>query len=202
MKIRPFIIFTLVALLVSVFCVIPCGCDNLDVNSYKTFVLNEGAVHFSLEYRTYYDIDYLKPAEATGDNIQQSMLFDLKSPKIKGINDYTYIHVAVGPPDELIPDAKSATERAERNASSWADYALLNKCETTIDGVPAYRLDYQNRNIVPAIAGGEPRIEVIRKVNFDAKGYVWMIQVRSDFSTAEADKADFEHILQTFKILD
>jgi hypothetical protein len=178
------------------------GCDNGDVNSYKTFVLNEGSVHFLFEYRTYYEIDNLKPAEATGDLMQQSMFFDLISPEIKGINDYTYIHVVVGKPDELTPDAKSAIERAERNAASWADYKLLNKCEITVDGVQAYRIDYQNRNIVPAIAGGEPRIEVIREVRFDAKGYVWMIQIRSDSSTAEADKADFEHILQTFKILD
>jgi hypothetical protein len=178
------------------------GCDSGGVNSYKTFVLNEGAVHFSLEYRTYYKVDYLKPAEAIGDNEQQSMYFTLVGPLIREINDYTSIHVAVGPPDELIPDAKSAIERAERNASSWADYELLNKCETTIDGVPAYRIDYQNRNIVPAIAGGEPRIEVIREVRFDAKGYVWMIQIRSDSSTAESDKADFEHIVATFKILD
>jgi hypothetical protein len=178
------------------------GCDNGGVNSYATFVLNEGSVHFSLEYRTYYEIDYLKPAEATGHSGQQSMFFDLISPKIKGINDYTYIHVAASPPDQLIPDAKSAIERAERNAASWADYKLLSKYELTIDGVHAYRIDYQNRNIVPAIAGGEPRIEVIREVRFDAKGYVWMIQIRSDSSTADADKSDFEHILQTFKILD
>lgn len=125
------------------------------------------------------------------------------SPKIKGINDYTYILVAAVPPDELVPDAKAAIERAERLASSWADYELLDKYELTIDGMHTYRLDYQNRNIVPAIAGvSGPRIEVIREVRFDAKGYVWMIQIDSDSSTAEADKADFEHILETFQILD
>ena len=178
------------------------GCDNGDVNSYKTFILDEGAVHFSLEYRAYYKVDYLKPAEATGNLMQQAMSFVLISPKIRGINDYTYINVLADKPDELIPDAKSATERAERNASSWADYELLNKSETTIDGVQAYRLDYQNRNIVPAIAGDAPRIQVIRQVRFEAKGYVWMIKIDSDSSTAEADEADFEHVLQTFQILD
>jgi hypothetical protein len=191
------------ALLILLLSLVLPGCQNRDVNSYKTFTLNEGAVHFSLEYRTYYKIDSLKPAEATGDLMQQSMFFTLISPKIKGVNDYTYIHVVVDKPDEITPDAKSATERAERNASSWADYKLLDKYETTVDGVLAYRLDYQNRNIVPAIAGvSGPSIEVIREVAFDAKGYVWMIQIRSVSSTAEADKADFEHILQTFKILD
>ena len=51
-------VFTLVA--------VTHGCDNRDVNSYTTFVLNEGCVHFSLEYRNYYNVDNIKPAEATG----------------------------------------------------------------------------------------------------------------------------------------
>ncbi len=179
------------------------SCADTNVNSYKTFVLNEGTVHFSLEYRTYYRVDRVKPGDDTGLVSKDTMDFELISPKIKQTNDYTRIEVIVEKPNTLLPDAKSAIERAERNASSWADYKLLDKYELTIDGVQAYRIDYQNINIIPAIAGvpGKP-ISVYREVHFDAKGFVWMIQMRSDSSTAEADKADFEHILQTFKILD
>ena len=132
------------------------------------------------------------------------MYVTFTSPLIKDANDRTTIDVIVEKPNELVPDAKTGIERSERNASSWADYKLLDKCELTVDGVQAYRIDYEHRNIVPAIAGvsNEPFIAVYRKVRFDANGFVWMIQMRSDSSTAEADLADFEHILETFQILD
>ncbi|MBN1643307.1 MAG: hypothetical protein JW856_00580 [Dehalococcoidales bacterium] len=173
------------------------------MNSYNTYEMNEGTIHFSLEYRNYYKVEVVHPGNDTGNATKDIMYLYLISPKIKQTNDYTRIKIIVGKPDDLTPDAKSAIERAERNAASWADYKLLDKYELTIDGVHAYRIDYQNRNIIPAIAGvSGPRIEVIREVDFDANGFSWMIQMSSDSSTAEADKADFEHILQTFKILD
>jgi hypothetical protein len=179
------------------------SCQNMDVNSYKTFTLTDGNVHFSLEYRSYYKIKEVHPSFDTGNASDTFLDFTLISPKIKQTKDYTRIKVLADKPDHLIPDAKSNVERAENNASSWANYKLYDKYETTIDGIPAYRLDYQNQNIIPAIAGtGGPAIEVYRELYFDAKGLVWMIQMSSDSSTAEADKADFEHIIQTFKVLD
>ena len=192
-KIRRILIFIIVLL-----CLACSGCR--DVNSYSTFTLKEGTVHFSLEYRNYFSIKEWKPWENKPNDI---MGLTLVSPKIKGTGYYTHIDVLASKPDYLIPDAKSAIELAERNAASWADYKLLAKYELTTDGVQAYRIDYQNQNIIPAIAGiGGPGIEVVREVRFDAKGFGWMIQMTSDSSTAEADKADFEYILQTFKILD
>ena len=184
-------------------CLFFIGCQNVDVNSYKTFTLTDGNVHFSLEYRAYYKIKEVHPSFDTGTPSDAFMDFTLISPKIKQTKDYTYIKVLVEKPGRLIPDAKSQTERAENNASSWANYKLLDKYMTTIDGIEAYRLDYQNQNIVPTLAGtGKPAIGVYRELHFDAKGFVWMIQMSSDSSTADADKADFEHVIQTFKVLD
>ena len=182
-------------------CLICASCT--DVNSYKTYTLTEGTVHFSLEYRAYYKIKEVHPGDDTGYATKDLMYFTLISPKIKESGDYTYIDVIASEPDNLTPDAKSAIERAERLAATWKDYELINKEEITIDGVKAYRIDYQNQNIVPAIAGvGGPRISVYREVRFDANGFLWMIQMMSDSTTAEADKPDFEHIIQTFNILE
>jgi hypothetical protein len=41
-----------------------------------------------------------------------------------------------------------------------------------------------------------------RCVYFDQGGLVWMIRVTSTEEVAEETKADFEHILETFKVLD
>jgi hypothetical protein len=179
------------------------GCQNTSINEFKIFVMKEGIIHLSFEYNSSYNIAEVQPLKNDGKLSGDIAYVTLVGPLIKETRDHTRVNIIIIIPNELIPDAKSGIERAEKNASSWSDYKLLNKYDLIIDGIPAYRIDYQDRSIVPAIAGvsNEPFIEVIREVDFDANGYVWMIQITSDSSTAEADKLDFEHILQTFKVL-
>jgi hypothetical protein len=184
-------------------CIIFVSCTPEDVNSFKTFTLKEGTVHFSFEYRAYYNIKEVEPGENTGVPTQDICSVTLVSPLIKEIHDYTTIDIIVVKPDNLIPDALSGIIRAEKNASSWTGYKLLDKSNPLIDNHTAYRIDYTDRNPIPALGGiKESFFEVIREVRFDSKGFRWMIQIKSDSSTAEADKSDFEHILQTFKVLD
>jgi hypothetical protein len=47
----------------------------------------------------------------------------------------------------------------------------------------------------------EKYYDAVRHVYFDYKGLIWRIGMQSDSSTADAEKADFEHVLQTFKFL-
>jgi len=202
MKALPRLLVINLFLVLIIFVTFSANCQKQ--NTYKTFVLATGTAHFSFEYPSNYKVEEVEPGENTGVPTQDIAYVKLAGPLIKKIQYHTKIDVVADKPDDLIPDAKSIRERAERNAASWGDYKLLNKSETNIDGVQAYRFDYQNRNIIPAIAGisNEHFIEVYREVCFDAKGFVWIIQMRSDSSTAETDLADFEHVLLTFKILD
>lgn len=181
------------------------GCQAIDKNPYKTYVQDKGVIRFSLEYPSNYVIDSIKPAQENGTISDREVYLSFKGPVDRNENDYAHILLSAGPPDErFFANAKDSIIRAKRNASSWADYKLLNESEISIDGVKAYRIDYQIRSVVYAIAGisKEPALAVYRDVRFDAKGFVWMIQVSSGSSTAEADKLDFEHVLQTFKIIE
>jgi hypothetical protein len=179
------------------------NCQNNNTNSFKTFVMNEGVIHFSVEYPANYEIDYLHPAEATGNYMDRSAALFLKGPKDINGNSKTNLSVGASPPDSYASDAKSLSERVETNAASWKDYKLLYKGEITIDGIQAYRLDFQVIDIVPAIAGNdEPGLELDRYVQFDANGYIWTIYIQSHTPTAETDKEIFEHVLATLKILD
>jgi hypothetical protein len=164
--------------------------------------MDEGMINFSLDYPSDYKIDYLEPADTTGDPTIQSAYLSFKGPKDRNVNDYTRIGIGVNPPDNYAKDAKNLSEIAEKKAASWKYYELFYKGETNVSGMHAYRLDFQNIDIVPAIAGdGEPGIEVTRRVDFDANGFIWTIYIISPASTAETDKVDFEHILDTFTIL-
>lgn len=184
-------------------CLMSGGCNSADVNSYKTYVMDQGLVHFSLEYPANYMVDYVEYAESSSDKSRSSAIFSIMGPKDRHVNDYTDVCVVVDLPDRLMPDAKSLHERSETNAESWKYYELIYKGEMIINGISAYRLDYQNIDILPAIANdGGPGIEVMRRVDFDADGRVWTIYMTSPLSAADADKVHFEHILETFEILE
>jgi hypothetical protein len=200
-KIKSFNKFIIIIFLLSLILLVSCTPE--DINSHKTLTVTDGTVHFSFEYRSYYKIKEVEPGGNLGNVTHDICYVTLISPLIDKINDHTTIDIIVDKPDQLVPDALSGIIRAENNASSWKGYKLLDKSYPTIDNFPAYRIDYTDRNPIPAIAGiKEPLFEVIREVRFDAKGFVWMIQINSDSSTAEVDKADFEYILKTFKVLD
>ncbi len=172
------------------------SCHGETNSSFKVFRMEDGLAGFSFEYNTRYKV---KEPYTEKDFFSVTLI----GPTTKEIKDYSSIGVIIAPPDDLIPNAQAAITRVERNASSFPDYKLLGKSEFIIDSIPALRIDYQERNLQPINRGlSYPLIEVHRDVRFDSRGLTWMIYIRSDSSTAETDKVDFEHVLQTFKFLD
>jgi hypothetical protein len=190
MKIITIILLGLMLLIVPL-----TGCSIANNPDFKIFTMKDGLGNFTFEYASRYEVK----ESYTQKDISAITLI---GPFIQEIRDYTSIQVIISPPDKLTPDAESRIRRAERNASSFPDFTLLEKSELAVDNVPAYRIDYMERNLQPIDRGlSKPPIEVFREVYFDTIGLRWMVQMRSDSSTADADKPDFEHILQTFKIL-
>jgi hypothetical protein len=65
----------------------------------------------------------------------------------------------------------------------------------TVANVPAkgWEFSYMTRPI--------PYPGVNRSVYFDCNNLIWGISMHSDVTNAEADKADFQHLLESFKIL-
>jgi hypothetical protein len=175
------------------------GCNTTPEPPYKTFTMQDGLADFTFEYSSSYEVE----ESGTYNGLSGATL---KGPYNENVKDYPSIIVdAFVPngPDGPMTDAKDLTYRAERNASSFVDYQLLNKSESMLDGFLAYRLDYMERDITPIKRDlDKPPIAVYREVRFDANGLLWFIQMRTDSSTAEVDKPDFEHVLETFKIID
>jgi len=67
-KIKLFKINILLLFILVVISIFP-GCDNTDVNSYKTFTSSEGAVHFSFEYSAFFQT----PPQINTKNNSQSI---------------------------------------------------------------------------------------------------------------------------------
>jgi hypothetical protein len=175
----------LVALLVFV------GCT--DVSSYQSYAIMKGIAHFSFEYRAY-----------------------LRVKEVRSLDNMSYITL-VGPllttTDMPIVQITAWVQTQDFNADIFLnntliyepripDYRLLEQSDLIIDSVPAKQIAFTERSIVPVSnESGAVPMEVYRRVYFDHNGLVWEISIESISAAAEADKADFEHILQTFKFL-
>jgi len=161
--------------------------------------MKDGLADFTFEYSSIY-----KVIESGTWNKTSGVT--LNGPFNNEIKYNTSIDVTIttpNGPDGPLTNAKDLTNHAEYLASSSMDYKLLNKSEFILEGVTAYRFDYMERDLTPIDRGlGKPPITIYREVRFDSQGLIWFIQMSSDSSTAESDKPDFEHVLETFKILD
>lgn len=177
------------------------GCFSTDASGYQYFVMDEGAAQFSFEYNTKYKISYTKTLQDVTKFLELAVV-DLIAPLNKKTKDYTSMGILVGAGNILARDAESEMTNNLKKYSTSMGFQLLEQSDITVSGVPAKLIAYKERNILPIDRGlTEPPFEVLREVYFDYNGLIWRIDIRSDSTTAEEDKADFEHVLQTFKIL-
>jgi hypothetical protein len=170
------------------------NCDTSNEFTYKTFTLTEGIAHYSFEYRTYYKINGVPSIE------NSFSAASLKGPIVNKVKSYTQIVIQVWVPDQRYPNAESVLAGDMKNRSPAIESDILDQSNLLIGGVPAKQLVFSERDIgLPFLGILEKYYNVDRRIYFDHKGLVWRIYITSDSSTAEADKADFDYILQTFK---
>ena len=93
----------------------------------------------------------------------------------------------------------SAAERIERvlyTEARWPDFKLLERSNVIVAGIQAELIAYQTNQIVG------PPVVYMADVYFDYGGFTWAFDVKADLDLAETVRADFDHVLQTFKILE
>jgi len=172
-----------------------CGNDN----THKNFTMQEGQARYSFEYNSPFKI-----AEYYVSNNYRHAAVTLTGPTQKEIRDYPSIQVIIFfEPDEYSPDAETTLETWLTKASWSSGFELWEKSEITIDNITAKQAIYSETNILPIDRGGkEPPGEIWRRVHFDYNGMIWTITLNSNYYTYDSDNEIFEHVLQTFQILD
>jgi hypothetical protein len=189
-------VFTLVA--------ITPGCDS-SMEGYRTFTFDKVA-HFSFEYPAHYR---KYSAHATVEDRTISIWFHDKVPP-KG-STYGYIHIFVEGASDSYPDAAAALEHTLSGFVEPGPYdeeepqRLLERSSLTIAGIPAELIVYSYG--YDRIWGESPGsvailIRIAREVYFDHNGLIWNIVIESDEDRADVAEGDFEHLLETFQILD
>jgi len=180
------------------------ACQDTNNSPYKTFTMTEGIAHFSFEYSSQYDIK-----ESVSNEDKGISYVTLVGPYNRDAKDTPEIGVIVGSPSSE-NYAEDKINNLITKFSDDPDFNLqeLEQADLLISGIPAKLFVYQERDLGRIIAGiyagvdTSAVIEVIREVLFTYNSCDWMIYIDSDSSTAEADKTDFDHVIQTFKILE
>lgn len=172
----------LIALMVMV--PILAGCNT---SQYKTYTLKHGAVHFSFEYPSRYEkqSEYLQSSELAPIGIR----FVHRQPDAPGKDTVFGVNISRLAPEW--PDAKAAVARI---ISLGNTIQVTEQSLTTVAGISGELVVYLDSRM--------PNTPSIREVFFVFDGLLWNIFIYSDVSKADQAKADFNQILQTFKILE
>jgi len=82
------------------------------------------------------------------------------------------------------------------------DFRLLERSTITIAGVKGERIAYSYSGFYFS-SEHAPQTGTAYKAYFDSKGLIWKLSLIADeYAAAERAKSDFEHLLETFRILD
>jgi hypothetical protein len=100
---------------------------------------------------------------------------------------------------------QSALEESLDFSRIYKDFRILERSPVSIIGEQGEKVVYSYLWEPPlrpeGSMGDEPKPTETRMVLFVHKNILWKLEIESSPSNAETTKADFEHIKQTFKIL-
>jgi len=109
------------------------------------------------------------------------------------------VHVSVGNSTDTFPSYRESLEYYidYKEDSSW-DYRLVSREQVKIAGVRGEQIVHHYN--FPSSGVEFPMIECT--VFFDYGGMIWEISMDYRETNADRGKAEFEHLLKTFRILD
>ncbi|MFC1951806.1 hypothetical protein ACFLYI_02040, partial [Chloroflexota bacterium] len=104
---------------------------------------------------------------------------------------------------------RNAAVALDYELSRWEDepdFKVLERSEVEISGVPAEQAIFTHKYLPRDIGVGRDTEElefiIQREIYFVYDGLIWNVGEESNIDVAEAHKVHFEHMLETFKILD
>jgi len=183
------------------------GACSVSDDSYKTMNVKTKIASFSFEYRAYYrDVEGPKVLDRGSVYVnliapQKKMAFPNPEPGGKPDTvslEYVpaYIGVAAYNPEVSGLSAAESIERVLSTEANWPDFKLLERSAVTVDGIQAELIAYQTNEIIG------PPVVYMADVYFDYGGFTWAFDAKADLDLAETVRADFDYVLQTFKILE
>ncbi len=163
-------------------------------SGYNKYTQRKGIAHFSFEYpesyeeSSYYiDSDYTSISHARWQN--DDWLESWFKVRVFEVGWAGYL---------------DATDLLEHNIQlgTEEDYQILERSSIIIAGIKGEKLISSYTPDTYESDLKEPTLLINRKVYFDYNGFIWEISMISIEKVAEADEPGWEHLLETFRILD
>lgn len=184
-----------------------------DTSEYRAITIEKGIALFSFEYSGYYSHKDGLAVYFDPDWTSVKLLAPMKqisaiapNPDLKGRTvsmSYTPAYMDVFVYDASDRGGTAIGDLESRLENEYLGVAL-DRSQIMVSGVLAECVAYSVGSLIPLSPASEG--DMPEKygwvVYFDHAGLIWRIEAESEVAMADQVQADFEHILQTFKILD
>jgi len=180
--------------------------ESHDGEDYRTFVANEGIPHFSFEYPSYYELVSYQPMPVyLGTSVILSGPF---AEEEKG--NIKHVEITV---DKYLKSAKSGLDwriddyKSGLRAGLMKEFKILEKNRVIVAGTEGWEIvvSFTETGVSPSVdlpVREGPTPIVSRNMFFENQDMIWEIFLYSDAATNVQAKADYEHIVRTFRFLD
>jgi hypothetical protein len=189
-------------------------------DNYTLFVGNKGKPQFSFEYPSYYKLMGYEDRPAvpmTFINLSEfpAIIWEVsQSPEHPGVNMTQKIFTGETRTKDIFIYGHTGFGSAEseigicilqyKNSSNAKDVKLREKVKVVVDGKEGWEsvVTCTSLNNPADVPPRGTRYLIFRDLYFDYEGILWHIVSQSDISMNAEAKADYEHVVRTFKILD
>ena len=86
--------------------------------------------------------------------------------------------------------------------AKWANFELLERAPLTVAGIEGEMVAYLVDKLMPIPREDGQRLAYCRVVFFEHDGLIWEIEAECHQEIMDEVRADFEHIVETFTILE
>jgi len=175
------------------------GCTKCE--GYKQLSVDEGIAHFSFEYPCNWKIgivDARHDYEHTYTNVK---VFGPDFKRERDTVSSTVWIFFICPTDADTPDASAALEYSLSYWQDFRDFEILERSTVEIAGLQVEQVVFFCQ-VAGRFYDSPPIPSIDRELYFEYSGLIWKISISSRPEVVEADNVHFEHLLETFRILD
>jgi hypothetical protein len=188
-----FKIGVLVLLAMLLFTLVGCG-------NYRGFTVHTATANFSFEYSSIYFRPSLDQSREDYTEVFASRRSEGRQPPDG------YLSITAFKTNDSYPDYHALLEDHLRNAQLGLkedEFRVAERSLVVVDGAHGVQVIYSYMNYLYAdhFSTSSQRLEISYEAYLENNGFLWDITVHSIADVAEQSKADFEHILTSFKFL-
>jgi hypothetical protein len=188
-------------------------------SGYRTITINNEICHYSIECSRYYkkvgpyidrtpepnwiSLQLLAPTKKERAEIIQPSDGKIETVIARYIPASITIFtvVADGVP-YMVDTSRERLELTLEKEENWRNFKLLERSAVVVSGVEGEMIVYLTDKLGMFNAGENTKnLEYGKVIYFDHNGLIWEMKASCDQNMSEQVKADFDHIIQTFKIL-